>query len=310
MKRTTVGILAMISCFLWASVFPTLKTLYSLVDLSNGVSSLIALAGMRFFAAGVIILAVYTIINRKLPVLAKENHLKVGLIGLFQTAGLYAALYISTNMVTGVKASVLSQSGIFIVTILAFFVLHEHINKNQWMGLLLGLAGILAINVTGLTEAGEWFEFSLFGEGLLLLSGLFGAIGTILVKLYGKGIPAMILTGWQMAFGGFVLCVIGFSLNGGWIVLPSVFAWLLFLHTIVVASVGFTLWYTLLQHVKVSDIISYRLSIPILGSVISALILPDEHLTLSVVVGIICVAYGIYLSNKTLKTDESIKQKI
>lgn len=267
MKKTTVGLVAMVACVLWASVFPSIKTLYSLVDLSNGVGSKMALAGMRFTLAGLVILVTYMVMNRALPLpgMGQWGHLLK--LGVFQTGLLYGFMYIGYANVTGMKASVLSQSGIFIVIVLAAFFLHEKVGRFQWIGLAIGIAGILVVNVNQLGDRATLFTFTMNGEGAMILAGLFGSIGSVLARIHGKNFSPMILNGWQMTFGGLMLLCVGVVMNGGLVELPSLLSIVLFVHTIVVASVGFTLWYSLLKRVEIKEIVLYRLTIPVLGSV-------------------------------------------
>ncbi len=218
-------------------------------------------------------------------------------VGVFQTGLLYGFMYIGYANVTGMKASVLSQSGIFIVIVLAAFFLHEKVGRFQWIGLAIGIAGILVVNVNQLGDRATLFTFTMNGEGAMILAGLFGSIGSVLARIHGKNFSPMILNGWQMTFGGLMLLCVGVVMNGGLVELPSLLSIVLFVHTIVVASVGFTLWYSLLKRVEIKEIVLYRLTIPVLGSVFSAMFLAGEDFDLFLVLGLGLVALGMYVKN-------------
>jgi drug/metabolite transporter (DMT)-like permease len=257
---------------------------------------------MRFFTAGVVILIYATIKNKKFPIPAQKAWGNIFIVGLFQTFGLYALYYISMAFVTGVKASVLSQASIFYMIVLAYFFLGERVKRNQWIGICFGILGIIAINVNKISGETSLFTFTFKGEGLLMLSGVFGSFGQILAKKRCKTIQPMTLTGWQMTLGGLVLLILGTTLNGEIIALTSTVSILLMLYSVMVAAVGFTLWYYLLQKVNVSEIIPYRLTIPVLGSIFSAIFLKGESITVNIIVGLLLVVIGMYVTNLPNKT--------
>lgn len=301
MKRYKIAVLALIPCVLWASVFPVVKTLLQLLDMQTDTSGKIALAGMRFFAAGLVILITSFIMNKELPKVEKKDWGGVMLIGLFQTTGLYGCYYVALAFVTGVKASVLSQGGIFYMIVLAYFFLGERIKRSQVAGILFGVTGIIVLNISGFASGEDLFSFNLNGEGLLLLSGLFGSLGQITAKARGRHIKPMTLNGWQMTLGGAVLLVIGYFLNDGLVAITGGLSIFLMVYSIFVAAVGFTMWYYLLQIAEVNAITPYRLSIPVLGSFFSALFLPGESITVNIVFGLLFVVAGMYVISNPRK---------
>ncbi len=298
MSKYKIALLAMIPCVLWSSVFPVVKILLTELNMNTDTSGKLAMAGMRFFSAGILILLTSTVMNKSLPKVPRKDWKTLLIIGFFQTTGLYACYYISMAFVTGVKASVLSQGGIFYMIILAYLFLGERVKRNQVGGIIFGLIGIIVLNFNGLAGGVDFFSFHLRGEGLLLLSGVFGSLGQIIAKVKGGHIQVMSLNGWQMTIGGGILLVIGSVMNGGLVVFTSTFSFLLMLYTVLVAAVGFSLWYYLLQNAEVSAIVPYRLSIPVLGAFFSALVLAGETISINIVLGLFFVVAGMYFISK------------
>ena len=295
MKKSRILLTAMISCTLWASAFPAVKLLFTELGIGSDASAKIALAGMRFFTAGLLILVTSYIMNKKAPLPEKSQWGNLFLVGMFQTAGLYSLYYVSIAFVTGVKAAVLSQGGVFYMIILAYLFLGERVKRKHLFGIFWGLIGIIVLNIASIGNDAQLFSMSFQGEGLLLMSGVFGSIGQILAKKRCTGMPPMTLNGWQMTFGGGALLIAGVIMNGGIVPLTSGFGIFLMLYSIMVAAVGFTVWYSLLQKVNINDIVPYRLTIPVLGSIFSAIILPGESITVNIIFGLVFVVIGMYV---------------
>lgn len=302
MKKYTTIVLALICCILWALVFPILKLLYLELNIDDNAAKL-TLAGMRFFMAGILVLLYYVMVYRHFP---KINSIqlfgKLSVLGLFQTSLLYAFFFIGTSNTSGIKSSVLSQSSIFFVAILAHVLLRDDkINLKKGIALLLGILGMFVININHLESYSDLMSFTLAGEGYLLISGLFGAIGTIIAKKLGSSCNAILMNGWQMTIGGGVLITIGLFAYGRLIKFPNVYSVILFLLLILISAIAFTLWFNLLRYVKASEITVFKFTIPIIGALSSAIIIPGETMSVYVLLGLILVSYGIYYCNKRPK---------
>ena len=87
LSRTPVAVLlAMICCFLWGSAFPCIKIGYKLFEIpSDSPATQIFFAGIRFFIAGIMVIAVGSIAERKLLLPTKKAVPKILFLSLFQT---------------------------------------------------------------------------------------------------------------------------------------------------------------------------------------------------------------------------------
>ena len=267
MKKSTTIILALLCCILWAIVFPILKLLYLELDMVDNNAKL-TLAGMRFFAAGILVLIYYFLLYKKAPrIISLKLFRSISTLGIFQTTLLYAFFFVGTSNTSGIKSSVISQSSIFFVVILAHFILKdEKLNFRKSLALLLGIMGMIIININSLKASSELLSFKLTGEGLLLISGLFSGIGTIIAKKMGNKTNAILLNGWQMTIGGGLLLIVGTFTYGKLISFPTFYSLALFLSLILISAIAFTLWYQILKHVKASEITIFKFTIPIIGA--------------------------------------------
>lgn len=300
MKRKTVIALALISCLLWASAFPTIKTLYRLLGVGDGIGIKIYLAGLRFFFAGIVILIYYWIRNKKRPYLPKGVYRwQVLLLGMIQTGIMYAFFYIGLYNSTGVKSSILSQVSIFIVVILSHFIYsNDYMHSGKVIGLALGLLGIIVVNINGIASGENLFEFSLTGEGFIIIASSLSAISTFMAKKISQKINPVLMTGWQMSFGGGMLLLVGSIIKTQDLTWAEPLSFILFIYSIIISAGAFTLWFVLLQKNKAGELSMIKFLIPIFGALLSAIFLSGETFTLSIVIALVLVAIGIYKCNR------------
>ena len=106
---------AMLCCALWGSATPFIKMGYK-VMFEGGkpdVPSTILFAGIRFFFAGFITVAIYSIARKKLLYPKKQNLTKIGIVAAFQTVIQYFFFYIGLANTSGAKGTIISGSSSF-----------------------------------------------------------------------------------------------------------------------------------------------------------------------------------------------------
>ncbi len=113
--------------------------------------------------------------------------------------------------------SVFIDSQPLIVALLARSIFGDPINPIGWIGLTLGIGGIVCIGVSP-EQLGNWFlmhqeevlEFNLFdkGQGWMLLAAIAMALGTVLIRFTCTESDPVVVTGWHMVFGSLPLAVL------------------------------------------------------------------------------------------------------
>ena len=299
-KKSVMIIAALFCCLLWGSAFPSVKISYALLDIQNEFQA-ISFAGIRFTLAG---LAVLVFARAKLKIRIKPTRSEFPfmlLIALLQTFGMYTLYYIGIANTTGVKASILVSMSVFIVVILAHFVFKkDKLNWKKIVGLILGFAGVVLVNFSLLDAS--LFSFSLTGEGFIAISSMFSAATAILIRKNAGKVDAVKLNGWQLLLGGLLLMAVGFI---GYPHFPA-FTWvtgLLLIYLAAISAVAFTIWFVLIKHHNVSYLSQFKFAIPVFGSLLSVLFIPEEHLGLEILAAILLVALGTIIVNRRSKTD-------
>ncbi|RSK29452.1 DMT family transporter [Bacillus sp. HMF5848] len=300
-KWSVIGI-AVFCSILWGSAFPVLKVSYIEMQMApDDIIAKIVLAGIRFFIAGLLVLA-FLLITRPKRILVKRKQFFVLIIlGLVQTALQYFFFYNGLAKVSGMQGAILSSAGTFFTVIMVhFYYKNDRLNWQKIIGLLAGFTGIVAANW------GEALQFSFHwdGEGYMILSGVTNAIATILAKELATGIHPFAVTGWQLTLGSSIMLVFGLPQMAAGAITFTSFGWGLLLYSALLSACAFGLWYSLLKFNPAGELSMYKFIVPVSGTVLSAMFIPEEHLNVFILVAISMVAVGIIVVNYKGKKNE------
>lgn len=297
-NQAAVCLIACFCCFLWGSAFPALKIGFSLMNISAGDSaSEILFAGIRFAAAGVMVIAFLSAKQRKFVRPTARELPAVLIISLFQTVLQYFFYYIGLARISGVKAAVLVGSNVFAALIISCLLFRmEKLTVKKLVGCVLGFAGVVLVN----TDSFKFdFTFTLLGEGFILLSTVAYAFSSVFMKKFSaKSSPSM-LSGWQFFLGGLIMAAGGAAFGGrlgGFTVLSA----LLLGYLSLLSAVAYTLWSMLLEFNPVSKVTVYGFANPVFGVLLSALILGETAQAFQVknLAALVLVCVGIYIVNR------------
>lgn len=295
-KNINIVICCIFCTALWGSAFPCVKLGYELFNISvDDIFSKILFAGWRFFLAGIIVLLITACIQKKFPKLKKEAIKSVVILGFIQTTLEYIFFYIGLSYASGFKGAILNPTSTFMMVILAhFFYKDDKLTFRKTLGCIVGFLGIIIVNLSGDVNS----QSSFLGEGCLIISALAFAIGSIISKEATKiESNPMIVTGYQLLIGGFILIVFGL-IGGGKLQVTSTSAFMLFLYLALLSSIAFSLWTTLFKYNPVSRVSIFNFLTPIFGTILSALILSEDVFNLKNISALILVCFGIYIVNK------------
>ena len=295
-KNINIIICCIFCTALWGSAFPCVKLGYELFNISvDDIFSKILFAGWRFFLAGIIVLLITASIQKKFPKLKKEAIKSVVILGFIQTTLEYIFFYIGLSYASGFKGAILNPTSTFMMVILAhFFYKDDKLTFRKTLGCIVGFLGIIIVNLSGDVNS----QSSFLGEGCLIISALAFAIGSIISKEATKiESNPMIVTGYQLLIGGFILIVFGL-IGGGKLQVTSTSAFMLFLYLALLSSIAFSLWTTLFKYNPVSKVSIFNFLTPIFGTILSALILSEDVFNLKNISALILVCFGIYIVNK------------
>ena len=292
---------------LWGSAIPIIKIGYleSKIPVDDNFAK-IYYAGLRFFIAGLFVLIYMKIFIKDKIELKKLDYKFLTMLAITQITLQYLFLYIGAGNTTGMKSSILQSSSTFIIVILSSIVFKDDkINKYKVYAIIIGFIGIIITNMS----SDFTLSFNLTGEGFVILGALFNGIAAVFVKAKGSKTSPLISTFFQMIIGSSILIIIGLVGKN------SLLYWtnkgiLLLLYGGFLSATAFSLWYGVLKYNKSGDIAIYMMFIPIFGSIISSILLPDEYFSVRIVVGLILVILGTIILNLNKEIGELNEDKI
>lgn len=294
-KRWSVISIAIFCAVLWGSAFPVLKVSYEELQMApDDIPAKIVFAGLRFLLAGLILIVGMLFVNPRALIVARKQIVVLIIFGVVQTALQYFFFYNGLANTTGMKGAILASSGTFLTVILAhYFYVNDRMNWKKTIGLSAGFIGIVLANW------GQDFrlDFTFTGEGFMILAALTGAVGTIMAKEMAVGIHPFALTGWQLTIGSLLLLIVGIPQLEANAIIPTPLGWGLFIYSAILSAVAFALWYSLLKYNKAGEISIYKFMIPVSGTILSAMFIPGEQVSLFVIASLLFVAVGFMAIN-------------
>ncbi len=299
-KPLIVYALAILCTLLWGSAYPAIKTGYALLQIeAHDVSSQMVFAGQRFFLAGILLLLLARLLGRHRGNFSRQKMRQIAILGLTQTSLQYIFFYIGVAFASGVKASIINATGTFFSVLLAHFIYqNDRLTQRKALGCLVGFLGVFIVNFNhSLLD----FQFSLAGEGSVMLAAFILSAASIYGKKVSQGIDAMLMTAWQLAIGGLALLLIGLVAGGhsGHFSLASV---TLLIYLALLSSAAFAIWSVLLKYNSVGTITIFNFLIPVFGSLLSAIFLGETILEWKNLVALVLVCSGIYLVTRQKRT--------
>jgi drug/metabolite transporter (DMT)-like permease len=291
--RKLVFLLALFCCLLWGSSYPAIKNGYALFGIAPAdVASKLVFAGWRFLIAGLSLVVYAALTGKAVRGLTPRAWGRIALLGLTQTTLQYVFFYIGLAHTTGVKSSIMNATGTFFSVLLAHFIYHnDRLSFNKVLGCLVGFVGVMVVNFgSGLMQ----FDFTLLGEGSVVMAALVLSAASIYGKKLSQRIDSVVLTGYQLAIGGAALLVIGLAM-GGSLGSPTPAALALLGYLVVLSSAAFSLWTTLLKYNRVSMVAVFNFMVPIFGTLLSAVFLNESFLEWKNGLALLLVCGGIWL---------------
>ena len=284
----------------WSLAYPLIKVGYRELRIAgDDLGGKLLFAGIRFLLAGLLVSAFCVFGKIPLEAKSRKDLRWLVLLAVVNTTLHYMFSYIGLGYNPSARSTILDSMGTFFLILLSvLFFRDDKLTPRKLAGCLLGLLGIVLINVQ---PGGGFFEnITFLGDGMILLNALCAAFGGVITRVVSRKMNIMAATGRSMALGGVLLIVFAllagpeshWNVTGrGILILTALF---------LISAVCFAVYNELLSFHPISEIAIYNSLIPVLGVMFAALLLKEE-LKWQYFVSVLLVAAGICLVNRREK---------
>ena len=289
-------LLAILCALGWSLAYPFIKLGYGELQIDAAdLGSKILFAGIRFFAAGLLVLAFSALQKRKLAVTRKEVPW-LTLFALVNTALHYLFSYIGLSYIPSARSTILDSMGSFFLIILSgLFLEDDTFSVKKIAGCLLGFCGILTISIT--PGGGLFSGISFLGDGMILLNACCAAGGGILTRFISKKMDMMTATGYGMSAGGLMLLLVGLMVGVRQPWNLSLWGVTILFVLVLISAVCFGIYNMLLANHPISKVAIYNSLIPVFGVMFSSLLL-KEPFSWQYILAAGLTAAGVYVVNR------------
>lgn len=293
-----INILALTACILWSTAFAVIK-------IGLNYMPPLLFAGIRFILAGIMLLPFCGNMKVFFKKVAK-NIKQIILLGFFQTFCLYSLFFVGMTQISGALGAIIVGSSPLITAITSHLLLKDDkLNLRKLFFIIFGISGIVIISITRKPFSNTGTN-ELLGIALLICAISSSAVGNVIVSKNKTRLNAFILNSSQMFFGGLMIFVLSIPIEGFKISNLQFDFFPALLWLCLVSAAGFSIWFYLLQikSVKVSELNIWKFIVPVLGAVMSWMIIPDERPELFIIIGMIIVGSSILLFNISSKKEK------
>jgi drug/metabolite transporter (DMT)-like permease len=255
-----------------------------------------------------------------LPMAFWQYHRNSGFVGMhwrrlilqgFLGVTLYYLIgYWGLQLSSGVHVSLISAALPLVIAIVSGIILGETLSRRQWIASIIAILGVVLIIFTSQDSGSN----SLMGDFLVAASILFWAFYTVLTKQWKSNLPSVVMTAWIVTFGTLILLPVA-VFQGNLAELKVLTTWpgitsLLYLG-VGASALAFLLWNTSLRYVSASFAGMTLNLLPVVGFLLSILILGESVSILALFGGMSSVAAVFWAAYESKSTEvQPVKKKI
>ena len=293
-NKTLSWVIFAVLCIVWGSSFILMK--YSKDELPSA-----QIAALRILSAGLVFLPLGIVHIRKIP---RGRLLLVILTGVF--GNLVPAFLFAEAIAKGVDSSlagILNSLTPVCVVAIAILFFKDRIRRQQWAGILLGFAGLVALTITEDSISLENVGYSL----LIVLGTLSYGINVNLVAHYLKGLNPLYMASVSLSFmlipTGLILWQQGFFQTDFGPQAMQNAIWASIALGVLGSAVATALFYRLVQHAggRFPSLVTY--GIPFVALFWGLYF--GEKVTLPEIICLVVILAGVYLANRKPAVEEN-----
>lgn len=263
-------------------------------------------AGLRFIIAGLMIMPFTIKPAAYIRMIIKHWKLVVW-VTFLQTFLNYVMFYKGMSFVPGALGAVIVGSQPLVTAVVASIMnKNDRLTKKKTITIIFGISGVVLISA-----GRQAFEFGtaieLVGVLLILIANIATATSNVLVSVKSNGVNPLVLSSTSLFSGGTIIFLLSTVVEDSTGPYPTEY-WLILLWLSFMAAFAFSLWFKLLQRpgVKVSELNLWKFIIPVVGAVLSWLIVPGENPEWITLSGMIIITASLILFYRNTKEPVSV----
>lgn len=283
---------------LWGSLFPMVKLGFEVYCVKT-TGDILLFAGIRFLICGLVI-SIYSLFTEKEQFEnAKSSLVPILLSGVFAIILHYSFTYIGLNLTNSSKTAILKQTGVlFYVCFSALFIKDDKLTIRKFIGVVLGFAGIIAINSD---KNGVSFEL---GDVFIIAASFCTVFSNVISKKVFSKVSPITSTGVSQLFGGIVLVIIGASLGGN---VSFVYSLWIMAYICVASIFSYCIWFGTVKNSELSKLFIIKFAEPVFSAAFGAIILGDNILKIEYLIAFVLISIGVIVSHSNKKTKINVK---
>lgn len=227
--------------------------------------------------------------------MVRENWKIVFWVTLLQTLCNYILFYQGLIIVPGALAAVIVGSQPLVTAVVAALMNKgEPLTTRKIITIILGISGVILISA-GRQALKVASALEILGVLMIIGANIATATSNVMVSLRSKGINPFVLSSASLFTGGIIIYLLSLLVETRpagpkpgeyWIDL----IWLSFM-----SAFAFSLWYKLLQRpgVKVSELNLWKFIIPVVGAILSWILVPGEKPEWLTITGMVIITSSL-----------------
>ncbi len=280
---------AIIACLLWS-------TAYAGIKIGLQYDTPFHFAGLRFIISGLMILP-FTLKGASYFRMIRDNWKVVTWVTFLQMIINYAFFYRGLELVPGALGAVIVGSQPLVTAVVANIMHKEDsLTRRKIVTIIAGIAGVILISA-----GRQAFRFGTAAEILGVLMILIANVGTatsnVVVSIKGRTLNPLVLSSFSLFSGGIILYLLSLPFEGFHRLSFPMEYWYDLIWLSFMAAAAFSIWFRLLQRpgVKVSELNLFKFIIPVVGAILSWILVPGEDPEWITATGMILITVSLIM---------------
>lgn len=234
-----------------------------------------------------------------------RDHWKVVLwVTFLQMIVNYAFFYQGLALVPGALGAVIVGSQPLVTALVSNIMQKEdRLTRQKIVTIFSGIAGVILISAGRQAfKLGTIAELA--GVLMILIANIGTATSNVVVSLKGQNLNPFVLSSFSLFSGGAVLYLVSLPIEGVHSLKFPAEYWIDLLWLAFMAAAAFSIWFKLLQRpgVKVSELNLFKFIIPVVGAILSWILVPGENPEWLTITGMVIITITLILFFRGSKT--------